>query len=272
MRLANKIPVSVYLITLNEADNLRRLLNQLLAFQEVIIVDCGSTDQTRDVASKFGNVQLFHRDWTTFSEQKAYALSLCRNEWVLNLDADEELTTGFIDELQATVQDNRYAALECRRLAYRWGRRSNYLSKDNRLIRLFRKQHGHYVPRRVHERISITGLVRQTSAHIIHHQNMTFDEAVQKLNRYSQLKAMDKYEAGDRSNLILLFFIFPVSFLQYYVFKGFFLGGCDGFLGSMNFAYYNFMKYAKLWELEHLKEAEIKYLRPAVQAGPKLEH
>lgn len=259
------IPVSVYIITLNEAARIHALLNQLRAFAEVIVVDSGSTDLTIDIAGKFPNVKVCHRDWTSFSEQKSYALSLCSCEWVLNLDCDEDLTPEFLAELHTTIRDDSCAALECSRMVYRWGRRSPYFSKDNRLVRLFRKRCGHYEPRRVHERVTISGSVRRTSANIVHHQDMTFDEMIQKLNRYSQLKAMDKYETGSRSNFLILFFIFPLSFVQCYLLKGFFLGGSEGLLGSINFAYYNFMKYAKLWELENLKEAEARYFHPVTR-------
>lgn len=267
MTSATKIPVSVYIITLNEAGRIATLLNQLRIFEEVIVVDCGSTDQTAEIASRFSNVRFSHRDWSSFSEQKDHALSLCRFEWVLNIDSDEELTEEFIDEIRTTIKFNDCDALESRRIGYRWGRRAPYFTKDNWLVRLFRKHNGHYEPRRVHERISITGTVRRTNAAIIHNQNMTLDDLVVKLNRYSRLKAMDKYENGRRASFLILFFIFPLSFIQNYLLKGFCLGGTEGLAGSVNIAFYDFMKYAKLWELQHLKEAQTKNLSPATRDG-----
>ncbi len=257
------IPASVYMITLNAAARLYHLLGQLQMFAEVIIVDCGSTDQTREIARGFPNVKFSHHDWSSFSEQKAHALSLCSCEWVLNLDADEELSGELIDEIRASIDADDCDALESSRIVYRWGRRSPYFTKDNWLIRFFRKSKGHYPPRRVHERISITGSIRRSSASIIHHQDMTLDDLVHKLNLYSQLKAMDKYEQGSKANFLILFFILPLTFIQYYVLKGFFLGGIDGLVGSVNIAFYSFMKYAKLWEMQNLKEAEAKYFSAA---------
>lgn len=265
MKSLAPIPASVYLITLNAADRLVPLLNQLRAFTEVIIVDCGSTDQTPEIARGFANVTFVHRAWTSFSEQKAYALSLCNCEWVLNLDADEELTEEFLEEIRLTITANDCDALESSRIVYRWGRRAPYFTKDNRLIRFFRKHTGHYELRRVHERITITGTVRRTHACIVHHQDMTLDDLVQKLNRYSQLKAMDKHEKGSTANFLILFCIFPLTFIQYYVLKGFFLGGIEGLAGSVNIAFYNFMKYAKLWEMENIKEAESRYFSVATR-------
>ena len=262
-----KIPVSVYIITLNEAGKIAALLSQLKIFAEVIVVDCGSSDKTEEIAKEFANVRFCHRNWSSFSEQKAYALSLCRCEWVLNIDADEELSDEFITEIRATIELNNCDAIQSRRIVYRWGRRAPYFTKDSWLIRFFRKRNGHYEPRRVHERISITGTVRRSSAVIIHNQDMTLDELAIKLNRYSQLKAMDKFENGKRANIVILLFIFPLSFIQHYFLKGFFLGGFEGLTGSVNIAFYDFMKYAKLREMQHLKQTQAKYFSPATRNG-----
>lgn len=262
-----KIPVSVYIITLNEEGTIANLLHQLRPFEEVIVVDCGSSDQTAEIARGFPNVSFSHRHWTSFSEQKSHALSLCRCDWVLNMDSDEELSDEFIDVIRATLEANDCDALESRRIVYRWGRRAPYFTKDNWLIRFFRKDKGHYAPRRVHERISVAGSVRRTNAAIIHNQDMTLDEWVVKLNRYSHLKAMDKFEHGKRANFLILFFIFPLSFIQHYLIKGFCMGGVEGLSSSVNFAFYDFMKYAKLWEMQHLKEAQLKYFRSATRHG-----
>ena len=265
MKSTAPIPASVYMITLNAAERLHDLLSQLNAFEEVIIVDCGSIDKTAEIAGGFPNVKFSYHAWSSFSEQKAHALSLCKCEWVLNLDADEELTQEFLDEIRATIHADNCDALESSRVVYRWGRRSPYFTKDNWLIRFFRKEKGHYKPRRVHERISINGSIRRTHACIIHHQDMTLDDLTLKLNRYSQLKAMDKHEKGSKANFLILLVIFPLTFIQHYLFKGFFLGGFDGLAGSVSIAFYNFMKYAKLWEMENLKEAEAKYFASATR-------
>jgi len=262
-----KIPVSVYIITLNEAGKIGALLSQLSQFEEVIVVDCGSTDRTQEIASTYANVKCFHRNWVSFSEQKAYALSLCRCEWVLNIDADEELSVEFVAQLLSIIKRDDCDALESRRIVYRWGRRAPYFTKDGWLVRLFRKDKGHYEPRRVHERISISGSVCRTQAAILHHQDMSVDELVNKLNRYSQLKALDKFEAGKRANVLTLLFIFPLSFVQHYLLKGFCFGGIEGLTGSVSMAFYDFMKYAKLWEIQHLKESQAKYLRSATRSG-----
>lgn len=241
--------VSVFMITLNEITHLRRLLPQLSDFREVIIVDSGSTDGTVEFAACFPNVRVSHRDWTGFGDQKAHALSLCRGEWVLNLDADEELTPDYLDVMADTVASNQADALESSRLLLQWGRRPRGMHAPDRLIRLFRKTCGHYDHVKVHERIHINGRIARTDALILHHENLRFSQRIGKTIHYAELKGADKHASGARVGLPVLLLIFPLKFVQAYVFKAYFLDGVHGLLTSVNKALYAFMKYAALWEL-----------------------
>ena len=248
--LYSKLPVSAYIITLNEAENIGVCLDRLVEFDEVILVDCGSDDGTIEIAAQYDNVKSSFHAWQGFSKQKAHALSLCRNEWVLNMDADETLTDALIDEVRRVVTENKIDALECSRVLRRWGTEPRSFEKTDRLIRLFRKSAGTYPLRRVHEYITVSGVVEKTEATIEHNENLTYSQRIEKSNRYSQARAEDKFENGASASLIILIFIFPLSFIQSYLFKGNFLDGVDGLLSSMNTAWYKFMKYAKLWELK----------------------
>lgn len=250
--MSNTIPVSAFIITLNEQENIGACLDRLVEFDEVIVVDSGSNDATVAIAENYPNVKVSFNAWPGFSEQKSHALSLCSNEWVLNIDADEILSDEYLDVLRKTVAANEVDALESNRTLYRWGRKPRHFGGDDRLIRLFRKSHGHYEPRRVHESISVKGKIAQTEATIIHNENLTFSQRVDKSNKYSQAKAEDKFEKGHRASVFTVTLIFPITFLQVYVFKGHFLDGVGGLMTAMNAAYYNFMKYAKLREMHKL--------------------
>ncbi|MCY4016460.1 MAG: glycosyltransferase family 2 protein [Gammaproteobacteria bacterium] len=249
-----KIPVSVYIITLNEEANIGRALDCLGDFDEVVIVDSGSSDRTVEIAESRGNTRVSFREFDGFAAQKSHALSLCRNDWALNLDADEELTEEYIAEVRKIVAQDEFDALESTRTLIRWGARPRHFGGAERLIRLFRKSAGHYPPRRVHESIHIDGRVAKTSATILHHENLTFSQRVAKSKRYAEARARDKFDRGDKAPLPVLLLIFPLSFIQHYVFKGHILDGVDGLLTSMNSAYYAFMKYARLWELYRGRE------------------
>ena len=179
-------------------------------------------------------------------------MSLCRNEWVLNVDADEVLTDDYLDAVRGLVEADDHDALESTRTLYRWGRKPRHFGGEDRLIRLFRKSCAHYEERRVHESISVSGRVAKTDATIIHNENLTFSQRVDKANKYSQAKAEDKFDKGQSASVLTVTLIFPLTFLQVYVFKGHFLDGLGGLMTAMNAAYYNFMKYAKLREMHRL--------------------
>ena len=247
--MSDKIPVSIYMIVLNEEANIAAALDCMTEFDEVIVVDSGSRDRTVEIADGYPNVRTSFHHWEGFAAQKAHAMSLCRNEWVLNVDADEILTDAFIEEARKTVATNEVDALESTRTLYRWGKRPRHPGGTDRLIRLFRKSAGHYPERRVHESISIDGKVARTEATILHNENLTYTERVAKANRYSEARARDKFDKGDKVSLLTLLFIFPLTFHQHYFLKGHVFDGVDGLLTSMNAAWYAFMKYAKLWEM-----------------------
>ncbi len=247
--MPDRIPVSIYMITLNEEANIAAALDRMTEFDEVVVVDSGSRDRTVEIAESYPNARASFHAWRGFAAQKAHALSLCRNEWVLNIDADEILTDAFIEAVRKTVAANEADALESTRTLYRWGKRPRHPGGKDRLVRLFRKSAGHYPARRVHESISIDGKIARTEATIEHHENLTFTERAAKASRYSEERARDKFDRGDKVSLPTLLCIFPLTFHQHYFLKGYVFDGVDGLLASMNAAFYAFMKYARLWEL-----------------------
>lgn len=250
----SKIPASVFMITLNEEKVIANSLASVATFAEVIIVDSGSTDRTIEIAEQFPNVTVSYNAWPGFSEQKAHAMSLCSYPWVFNLDADEIPTQEYIDEVRQLIAEDSHDALESNRTLIRWGQKPRNFSKNDRLIRFFRRECGHYEVRRVHESISITGSVKKTDATILHNENLSLSQRFTKSNRYSELKAQDKFDKNENASLASIILMFPITFLQVYLFKGHFLDGLEGFNTSMNAAFYTYMKYAKLREMHQRKK------------------
>ena len=255
--MSQKIAASVYIITLNEEENVAESLASVADFAEVILVDSGSTDRTLEIARGFPNVRIFHNDWPGFSEQKAYAMSLCGQPWVFNLDADELPTEEFLTEVRGIIAADLHDALESNRTLIRWGQQPKNFSKNDRLIRFFRKKCGHYEVRRVHESISITGSIKKTQATILHNENLSLSQRFTKSNRYSELKAEDKFDKNQNASLASIILMFPITFLQVYLLKGHFLDGLEGFNTSMNAAFYTYMKYAKLREMHQRKSDKL---------------
>ena len=159
------------------------------------------------------------------------------------------LDEAFKTELKSFITQDKYVALRSKRILYRWGRKPRHFGKDEQLIRLFKKNHGHYESRQVHESISISGAIKDSDAAILHHENLSYSQRIEKTVFYAKLKAQDKFARGDRVSIGVVLLIFPLTFIRTYLAKGHFLDGFEGVLTSVNVAFYNYMKYANLWDM-----------------------
>ncbi|MGM0422380.1 MAG: glycosyltransferase family 2 protein [Pseudomonadota bacterium] len=248
--------ISVYIITKNEEQNLSRLLPLLSDFNEVVIVDCGSTDKTEDIARQHDNVRFMHQDWLGFAAQKEFAKNQCRNDWVLNLDADETFDDAFIKDIEKTVQADKADGLTCYCAETLLGyKKPHPLTKHQRKLRFFRKEKGHYPTVSVHEKIELTGKIAESNGKI-YNWGTEIEAILAKQNLYSSLAAEDKFKAGKKPSLIKLVGRSPIAFIKFYVLKRQFLNGLEGFIAARNYSYYSFQKEAKLCCLYKKDKAE----------------
>ena len=100
------IKASVYIICKNEEKHIKRVLESVKDFEEIVIVDSGSSDNTLEIAKTYTN-KIFHQDWLGFAKQKEFAKNLCSKDWVLNLDADEQITEQLKKEIIEIIEENK---------------------------------------------------------------------------------------------------------------------------------------------------------------------
>lgn len=246
--------VSVYLVVLNEAHNIRRVLDSVQGCDDIVIVDSGSVDETLAIARQYTD-RIYHKDWQGMAQQKEYAKSLCRHEWVLNLDADEQLSEPLKQQIQTLVANTDYHGAWIPIREHFLGQRLHRATHKNSHVRLFRKQLGHYGTERFHESPQVSAPLTRLSGEINHFGEVSVAVKVDKINRYSSGKAEDKYERGKRSRLAKLVLILPLMFIKSYLLRRNFLNGRRGFIASVINAGYAFLKEAKLYELE-LQQSE----------------
>lgn len=243
------IPCSVYMVTLNCEAWLNATLQSVSDFAEVIILDSGSTDATYEIAQRFSNVTIKHQDWQGYTKQKSLALDLCQQDWVLNLDGDEEVSPTLRNEIAEVISKNQVDGLIIPIRDAFIGKLSNQYMKFNAKIRFFRRGKGHYESDvTVHEGIRVFGRVEQTHGEIYHYGDQDITDKVAKDNTYSSLKAQEKNLKGKRAQAIRLVLVMPAMFIKSYIFRRNFLNGWRGFIGSMTNAFYAFLKEAKLYE------------------------
>jgi len=246
--------LSVCIITLNEAANIVRTLESVKAIaDEVILVDSGSTDSTVELARSRG-AKVFVEPWKGFAPQKNSALAKAACDWVLSLDADEEVSP----ELAASIGALLRSATPPQFAGYKMNRRNLYFGKwikragyyPDPKLRLVRRGGAEFELRAVHEDMKMPGPLGHLKGDLIHHAYPTLGSFIEHCNRYSTLGAqmvVEKRRVGFSFVNIVLRPL--VRFLYSYFFRLGFLDGREGLLVLMNHAAYVSWKYAKAWEL-----------------------
>ena len=245
--------LSVCIITLNEEANIVRTLQSVKGIaDEVIVVDSGSSDATVALAQANG-ARVFVEPWKGFAPQKNSALAKAACDWILSLDADEEVSP----ELAASIAEvvNAPAAqftgyLMNRRNLYfgKWIKRCGYYPDPK--LRLIRRGAAEFELRAVHEDMKMSAPKGRLRGDLIHHAYPTLESFIDHANRYSSLGAgMVVAERKAGFSFINIVLRPLVRFLYSYFFRLGFLDGREGLLVLMNHAAYVSWKYAKAWEM-----------------------
>ncbi len=242
--------LSGVVITKNEEKNIEKCLASLSFCDEVIVVDSHSTDTTIAKAKNF-TPKVFLREWTGYVDQKAYATGLAKHDWVLSLDADEEVSKELQEEILRSIKERsqEVAFLIARRTIHsgEWIRYGGWY--PNRLIRLYKKSEGSWEGGAVHESWRTLGLVGKLKNDLIHYSFDSFCDQVERNNLYSSLGAKALRDSNHSFSVCRLV-LKPISkFIETYLLKLGFLDGYRGFFISVSAAYSVFLKWAKLWEL-----------------------
>jgi glycosyltransferase involved in cell wall biosynthesis len=249
----NRAKLSLAIICLNEEANIERCIRSVPFADEVIVLDSGSTDATREIAKSLG-AQVFNEPWRGFRDQKRRATDLCRNEWVLSLDADEALSPEAADEIETLLASPKLGSatgFESPRLTWnlgRWIRHGGWY--PDRQLRLYdRRQSRWEGGEHVHERVR-SRITQQLEHPIQHWPFATLAVQVETNNRYSTLGAQELQRRKKKFSILKLV-LKPISkFLETYFVKRGFLDGLPGFIIAVGASYSIFLKFAKLWEAE----------------------
>ena len=222
------IPISVCIITLNEEDNIRRCLLSLDFVDEIIIVDSGSTDNTTVIAREFPKTNIYYRKFDTYINQKNYCKSLSKNEWVLALDADEEISSDLKKEILNVTIDNvkDISGFYIPRLSFymdKWIRHGGWY--PNYQMRFFRKEKGEFSGLLVHETVSIQGKTSYFKNPLWHYSYRNISDHLKFIDRYSELCAVEKFKKGKKSGLTLAIAEAIWKFISMYFIRFGFLDG-----------------------------------------------
>jgi len=251
--LRREIPmtISICIISFNEEQNIRRCLESATWADEIIVVDSMSQDKTVEIVREYTD-NVYQKAWPGYVEQKNFALSKAKGEWILSVDADEEITESLRNEILDEIQKD--GAKD----GYRIPRRSFYLGRwinhsgyyPDRQLRLFRRKRGHWTGGRVHERVDVQGSIGELKGDLLHYPYKgIISGQLQTVNSFSSLMAEDMYERGKRYHTSLLLLRPTFKFFEVYLLKLGFLDGVAGFIIAVTSAYAMFVRYVKLREL-----------------------
>ncbi len=248
-----RISLSCFIIAKNEADRLERTIRAISDWvDEVVVIDSGSTDGSQAIAEKAGARVIFNA-WPGFGQQKRFGEAQCRNDWLLNLDADEVVSPELAGEIQLMfVQGEPALAAYALRIndVYPGQTKPRPWARDFVVPRLYDRRKVRFKDSSIHDSVDTTGQKCGVLRGAVHHfSSRSFDDQMQKAverARYNADHSKPKSVATLRARLV---FEFPVAFLRYYVMRRHFTGGLKGFQTSMIGAYSRFARIARMLEM-----------------------
>ncbi|MCH3885333.1 glycosyltransferase family 2 protein [Tenacibaculum aquimarinum] len=221
--------ITAIIPTLNEQDNIQRAINSVLFADEVIVIDSFSTDETVAIVKKNKNVTLLQRKFDDFSTQKNYAIEKATHNWVLVLDADEELPKKLQKEIKNTVENPKdFVAFYIRRNFFYRGTKINFSGfRTSKVKRLFLKNECEYKGV-VHEELNCNGKISFFKNKLNHYSYKNSEHYKQKLHQYAQLQANELFAKGKKATPFHTI-IKPIArFFIHYIIR---LGIFDGIKG-----------------------------------------
>lgn len=244
--------LSVVIITLNEEDRLREALESCRDIaDEIVVVDSFSSDRTLDIASEFG-CRIIKNRFRDYGTQKNFALEKARNDWILNLDADERVSPLLNEEIRKVKLESEPGVdgfLINRRTCYlgRWIKHSGWY--PDRKLRLFKKEKSRWLGR-IHERLELKGPTRVLKGDILHFTYRDMNDHLGRINRYSFMQAQDITRARTRFLTLRAILLPPVTFLRFYLWKLGILDGFPGFVIALISSWGTALKYLKAIEIQ----------------------
>jgi len=260
MGLGAMPPISATIITFNEADRIGEAIGSLSCCDEIIVVDSGSTDQTREIALARG-ARVIECPWEGYSRQKNFAAEQAQSDWILSIDADERPSMELADEIvywkksagkasgfektcgpQPALSEGEKAVSMPRRVFYlgRWIKHSGWY--PDRKIRLYDRRVCRWEGDFVHEWLKVDGAVSTFKGDLLHFPYRDWNDHAARIARYSELAARAARSSGRRGNIGRLLMAPPLVFLKAFLLRAGFLDGWRGLAIAYMGARYAFQK------------------------------
>ena len=260
--------LSVVIITYNEEHNIARCIDSVrLLADEIIVLDSYSTDRTVEIARAHG-ATIYQERFKGYIGQKNFAMQLASHNYILSLDADEALDAELTASILEAKKDFHHRAYRMNRCTSYCGRFMNHgLWYPDKKIRLFDRRIAKWGGLNPHDKIELVEgfTFKHLKGNILHYAFDTTDDLIWRNNRISSIAAMSLYNTGKRSSWFKMLVRPAWAFMNGYLFRFGFLDGFEGFSFAVNTAHQVFLKYSKLYKLQH--QPKQKQLKPASTTG-----
>ncbi len=249
--MRSTLPISVCVIAFNEEGNIGACLASVQWADDLLVVDSGSSDRTCVEAEGWGARILFN-EWPGHKEQKQFATENAQYDWVLSLDADERVTPELADSIGELFKEGAPDP----KTGFTVNRLNHYLGiwhwhgsfYPDIMLRLYNRQATQWGGDNPHDKVLSPGKTQRLKGYLLHWPYQDISDHLSYIDRYTSIMAKDKVEAGVRMPLFKAIFHPPFKFFRDYFLKRGLLDGKAGFVNAALGSYYNFLKYAKVWE------------------------
>jgi len=241
--------LSAAIITRDEEANIERCLGALGFVDEIVVVDSGSTDRTLEICERY-NCRIVRAEWAGYGKNKQLAVDSASNDWVISVDADEEVTPELAAEIEeALSQDSVRSGYRIKWLSCylgKWIRHSGWNRQYK--LKLFNRTKGGFTDDLLHETVKLTGETGRLKNVLKHYTYPDLETVIRKGHTYAEMAAAEMYSGGKRSSILNAYLHATWAYVKTLIFNLGFLDGWVGHALATNTAYAVFLKYMKLWE------------------------
>ena len=249
----NSNKISALLITFNEINNIKSLIECISFADEIIVIDSHSTDGTLEALKPYKDVKIIERDFKNFADQRNFAISQAKHPWLLFIDADERITPKLKEEIISVTKSDKNTAGFMFRRSYFFGKKRIKFSgyQTDTTYRLFRNGKVKYDTQRlVHEMPILDGNSKILKNKMLHYSFTTYDALKKTMKNYARLQAKQLFINGKKAKKIN-FVIGPAyKFLYNYIIRLGVLDGKEGFIICYLNAYGAYYRYKELKRIE----------------------
>jgi len=249
------INLSAVIITFNEEEHLEKCLSSLTEIaDEIIVVDSFSTDNTPEICKTY-NVTFIQHKFEGYIEQKNYAVSLAKNDYILSLDGDEALSEALKASILKVKENWRFDGYYCNRLnnyCGQWIKHSDWY--PDKKLRLFKKESGEWKGINPHDSYKLKKGLKsgKLQGDLLHWIYRDYSDHNQKVERFSTIAANAYYKLGKKSSIWKIIYRPAWAFFKAYFLRLGFLDGLNGFIicvQTYNVTLFKYVKLYRLWKL-----------------------